>query len=131
MPRTRSASSAARLYGRATSRRAQPKAKRQRGFEERDAPPTKVALAAAGFYAVMLVGLGFAATTIAWVAPHMGLVAHAPARPSFPAAALPALLVDPVAHRRAVEGAAQRHLDPARIEQAMAQVEAQSSGVPQ
>ena len=100
----------------------------ERSCEERDAPPAKVALGVAGFYAILLLGIAAAAVTITFVAPQMGLVAHAPAKPRFGEASLPPLLVDHVTHRLEVEGEARRHLDIQRIREAMAEVEAQRSG---
>jgi hypothetical protein len=113
---------------RAPKENAQPEGKRERGYEERDAPPAKVALGAAGFYAILLFGIAAAAVTITFVAPRMGLVAHAPAKPRFADASLPPLLVEPIAHRRRVEAEARGHLDPRRIRRAMAEVEARRAG---
>ena len=107
---------------------AQPKARRERGYEERDAPPAKVVLGVVGFYAILLLGIAAAAITITLVAPRMGLVAHAPTEPRFAGASLPPLLVDQVAHRREVEAEARRHLDPQRVREAMAEIEAERSG---
>jgi hypothetical protein len=113
---------------RAARKSAPPKARRAQGYEDRDAPPAKVALGAMAFYAVMVLGLAGAAMTISLVAPRMGLVAHAPAKPRFAHASLPPLLVDQAGHRRRLEAEARRHLDPQRIQQAMAELEAKQAG---
>jgi hypothetical protein len=48
---------------------------------------------------------------------------HYPMAPLFTHASLPPVLADPVRHRHDVEREAQSHLDPAKIEAAMRQVE--------
>jgi hypothetical protein len=96
--------------------------------EKRDAPPGKVVAAAGVFFSIVFVGLAVAAGTIEWRDARHGLVARAPSAPLFPNASLPPLLADPVQHRREVEAEARSHLDPARIEAAMEQVEQQRGG---
>ena len=105
-----------------------PRAKPAPHHERRDAPPGKVAAGAAVFFSLIAVGLAGAGATIEWLDARHGVVMHDPQAPLFAHASLPPLLAEPVQNRREVEAEARSHLDPAKLEAAMAQVEQQSGG---
>ncbi|BBC72775.1 conserved hypothetical protein [Altererythrobacter sp. B11] len=96
---------------------------RERGYEPTDAPPAKVAAGLGGFLALMLAGLGAAATLTALTSRNGRLEERAVPPPVFPDASKPPLLVDPVAHRRAIEAQARAHLRRADMEAATRAVE--------
>lgn len=106
-------------------RAAKPRAKKSPHHEPSDAPPGKVAAGAAVFFSLVLIGLAVAAGTIEWRDARHGLVMRQPQAPLFVHASEPSLLVDPVQHRREVDAEAQAHLDPAKLEAAMEQVESE------
>lgn len=92
-------------------------------YEKADAPPGKALAVGAIFFAIVVIGLMVAAGTIEWRDARHGIVMRDPAAPVFVNASLPPLLADPVQNRREVEAEARGHLDPAKLEAAMEQVE--------
>lgn len=106
----------------------EPAEKRRRGYEHHDAPPGKVTAGVAAFMSLVFIGLVVSAGTIEALDARHGLYMHYPAAPLFVHASLPTVLADPVRHRQDVEREARSHLDPARIEAAMRQVEQQHRG---
>jgi hypothetical protein len=100
-----------------------PRAASRPHHEPSDAPPAGVAAGAAVLFSLVFIGLAVAAGTIEWRDGRHGVVMHDPTAPLFANASLPPLLVDPVRNRREVEAEARSHLDPAKIEAAMEQVE--------
>lgn len=105
-----------------------PRAKPAPHHERRDAPAGKVVGVAAMFFSIIFIGLAVAAGTIEWRDARHGLIMRDPQAPLFANASLPPLLADPVQHRREVEAEARSHLDPAKLEAAMAQVERKKGG---
>jgi hypothetical protein len=91
--------------------------------EKMDAPPGRVVAVTAAFLSIVLIGLAIAAGTIEWRDARHGIVMHDPPAPLFANASLPPLLADPGLNRREVEAEARSHLDPAKLEAAMRQVE--------
>ncbi|MBO9602761.1 MAG: hypothetical protein J7496_09670 [Novosphingobium sp.] len=101
----------------------EPRAKRRRGYEDRDAPAGKVALGVAGFLGLLAAGVALPALAIPALDRALPLRAARTDRPVFPHASLPPLLADPVAHRRKLEAETEARLGAARIRRAAARVE--------
>ncbi|GLV30258.1 hypothetical protein TomTYG75_27740 [Sphingobium sp. TomTYG75] len=90
---------------------------RERGYEPRDASPSKVVLGIASFLGLMLVGLAFAAGTLSWLRTQDDQPRDlAPVMAISPP--LPHLLAEPQSVRRRYDAAMGRHLKDAALTRA-------------